>query len=85
MYNKAQFENPKHLHQTTFETFKYQQQTMYRNCLFRRKWNKFASTKSSPKSHHFFGLHHVFKNSKSHPIGEKLPNLVTLIFMKDHN
>jgi hypothetical protein len=26
---KAQFENPKHLHQTTFETLKYLQQTMF--------------------------------------------------------
>ena len=25
IYNKAQFENPKHLHQTTFETLKYLQ------------------------------------------------------------
>jgi hypothetical protein len=29
IYNKAQFENPKHLHQTTFETLKYLQQTMF--------------------------------------------------------
>jgi hypothetical protein len=28
-YNKAQFESPKHLHQTTFETLKYLQQTMF--------------------------------------------------------
>ncbi len=27
--NKAQFENPKHLHQTTFKTLKYLQQTMF--------------------------------------------------------
>ncbi len=38
IYNKAQFENPKHLHQTTFETLKYLQQTMFWNCLFRWKW-----------------------------------------------
>jgi hypothetical protein len=29
IYNKAQFENPKHLHQTTFKTLKYLQQTMF--------------------------------------------------------
>jgi hypothetical protein len=29
IYNKAQFEYPKHLHQTTFETLKYLQQTMF--------------------------------------------------------
>ncbi len=29
MYTKAQFENPKHLHQTTFENLKYLQQTMF--------------------------------------------------------
>jgi len=29
IYNKAQFESPKHLHQTTFETLKYLQQTMF--------------------------------------------------------
>jgi hypothetical protein len=34
IYNKAQFESPKHLHQATFETLKYLQQTMFRNCLF---------------------------------------------------
>jgi len=28
IYNKAQFESPKHLQQTTFETLKYLQQTM---------------------------------------------------------
>jgi hypothetical protein len=28
IYNKAQFERPKHLHQTTFETLKYLQQTI---------------------------------------------------------
>jgi hypothetical protein len=28
IYNKAEFENPKHLQQTTFETLKYLQQTM---------------------------------------------------------
>jgi hypothetical protein len=28
IYNKAQFEIPKHLQQTTFETLKYLQQTM---------------------------------------------------------
>ncbi len=29
IYNKAQFENPKHLHQITFETLKYLQQIMF--------------------------------------------------------
>jgi hypothetical protein len=29
IYNKAQFESPKHLHQTTFETLKYLQQTIF--------------------------------------------------------
>ncbi len=29
IYKKAQFENPKHLHQTTFKTLKYLQQTMF--------------------------------------------------------
>jgi hypothetical protein len=28
MYNKAQFESPKHLQQNTFETLKYLQQTL---------------------------------------------------------
>jgi hypothetical protein len=32
IYNKALFESPKHLHQTTFETLQYLQQTMFRNC-----------------------------------------------------
>jgi hypothetical protein len=38
IYNKAQFERPNYLHQTTFENLKCLQQTM----LFRRKCNKFA-------------------------------------------
>jgi len=29
IYNKAQLKNPKHLHQTTFETLKYLQQIMF--------------------------------------------------------
>jgi hypothetical protein len=29
IYNKAQFGSPKHPHQTTFETLKYLQQTMF--------------------------------------------------------
>jgi hypothetical protein len=29
IYNKAQFESPKHLHQSTFETLKCLQQTMF--------------------------------------------------------
>jgi hypothetical protein len=29
IYNKAQFETPKHLHQPTVETLKYLQQTMF--------------------------------------------------------
>jgi hypothetical protein len=29
IHNKAQFESPKRLHQTTFETLKYPQQTMF--------------------------------------------------------
>jgi hypothetical protein len=29
IYNKAQFENPKRLHQITFNTLKYLQQTMF--------------------------------------------------------
>jgi hypothetical protein len=31
IYNKGQFECPKLLHLTTFETLKYQQQTMFSN------------------------------------------------------
>jgi hypothetical protein len=29
IYNKAQFESPKHLHQATFKTLEYLQQTMF--------------------------------------------------------
>ncbi len=42
IYNRAHFENQKHLHQTTFKTLKYLQQIMSSNCLFRYKCNKFA-------------------------------------------
>ncbi len=83
IYNKAQFESPKHLHQTTFETLKFLQQTMFLNFLFGWKCNKFALTKSSQKCHHYFGLLHRFKKSyrasKSSPIGKKSPDLVTLL------
>jgi hypothetical protein len=37
MYNKAQFESPKHVRQTTFETLKYLQQTILWNCLLSQK------------------------------------------------
>jgi len=67
IYNKAQFESPKHLHQTTFETLKYLHQTMFWNCLFREKCNKSALTKSGLKSGlksgHYFGLLNPFKKS----------------------
>jgi len=63
IYNKAEFESPKHLHQTTFETLKYPKQTMFWNCLFGLKCNKFATAKSSPKCNHFFGLLYLFKKS----------------------
>ncbi len=55
---------------------------MFWNCLFRWKCIKFATAKSSPKCYHFLGLLHLFKKSrasKSSPIGEKSPNLVTLL------
>ncbi len=39
IYNKDQFESPKHLQQTTFQTLKYLHQTMLWNCLFRWKFN----------------------------------------------
>jgi hypothetical protein len=35
IYNKAQFVNPKYLHQTTLKALKYLQQIMFSNCLFR--------------------------------------------------
>jgi hypothetical protein len=34
MYIKAQFESPKHLHQTLFETSKHLQQTGYSEAVF---------------------------------------------------
>ncbi len=42
IYNKAQIESPKYLHQTTFETLKYLQQTIFWMCLFRPKCKRFA-------------------------------------------
>jgi hypothetical protein len=60
-YTKAQFESAKHLHQSTFETFKYLQQTMHWNCLPRWNCCKFAKVKSGPKCCHFFGLLDLFK------------------------
>ncbi len=66
IYNKAQFESQRHLQQTTFE-LKYLQQTMLWNWLFRWKFNKFALTKSSPKSRHYFGLIILTKNHNEPP------------------
>ncbi len=63
IYNKAQFESQKHLHQTTFETSKNQQQTMFWNCLFRWICNKFATAKKQPKMLPFLLLLHLFKKS----------------------
>ncbi len=37
------------------------------NCLFKWKFNKFAWTKNSPKSSHYFGLLHSFKNHHNEP------------------
>ncbi len=42
IYIKALFESPNYLHETTFETLKYVQQTMLRNFLFRQTCKKFA-------------------------------------------
>jgi len=72
-YNKAQFENPKHLHQTTFETLKYLQQTMFWSCLFRWKWNKFASTKVAQKGTISLG-YFMFSITRNPPNFQKLPN-----------
>ncbi len=76
LYNKAQLESPKPLLQTTLEALKCLQQTMFWNCLFRWKCNKFAKVKSSPKCRHFFELLHLFKKSqwasKHSPMVEKL-------------
>ncbi len=70
---QSSFWKTKTLHQTTFKTLKYIQQIMFSNC---NKCNKFAQTKSSPKSCHYFGLLHLFKKSywasKSSPIGKKI-------------
>ncbi len=69
------------LHQTTFETLKYLQQTMFWNYWFTLKCKKFADAKSGPKCLHFFGLLHLFKKSQcaynSSPTGKKSPNIVT--------
>jgi hypothetical protein len=37
IYNKVQFKSPKHLQQTTLETLKHLQQSIFLNCLFRQK------------------------------------------------
>jgi hypothetical protein len=52
IFTKAQFEGPRYLQQTTFETLKYQQQTMFWNCLFRWKSKNKSFAKRSQKCHH---------------------------------
>ncbi len=42
IYNKVPIENPKHLHQTTYKTLKYVQQTMFETAYLGKNVNKFA-------------------------------------------
>ncbi len=51
---KAQFESSKHLHQTAFESLKYLQQAMLRNC--KKIALEKSSLKCSPKCSHFLRL-----------------------------
>jgi hypothetical protein len=80
---KAYFERPKHLHQTIFLTLKPFFETAY----YSENVIKFAFKKRKKGQNVYTFLATIFrKNSsgllKSSPIGEILPNLVTLVATK---
>ncbi len=66
LYIKSQFESPKHLHLTTFGIFKDLQQIM------------FKTTDLGENLPFLWATSSIKKSSKSSPIDEKSPNLVTL-------
>jgi hypothetical protein len=73
IYNKAQFENPKHLHQTTFKTLKYLQQTMFWNCLLRKNVINLLKQKVAQKAFQILSKNHneppkVAQLAKNRPI-----------------
>ncbi len=85
VYNKAQFESPKHQHQTTFETIIYIK-TSHVLKLW-SKCNEFSEAKSSPKKFNISLGYFIFFNkswwaSESSPIRKKLLNLVTLSLVR---
>jgi hypothetical protein len=63
IYTKAQFESPKHLHQSTFKTLKYLQQTMFRNCFLGKNVINLLKQKVVQKVAIIFGLLHPYKKS----------------------
>ncbi len=71
-YIKAQFESLKHLHQTTFATKKYLQQTVFWNSLFCWKSKNNGLSKKRPKILPFFGY---FIFSKNHNKVAQLANI----------
>jgi hypothetical protein len=77
IYNKAQFESPKHQHQITFDTLKNLQQTMFLNCLFGQKsyiWlnKKITQNVSIILGYFIFSKNHT-EPPKSSPIGKNWP------------
>jgi hypothetical protein len=81
IYNKAQFESPKHLHQTTFETLKYLHQACFETTYLGKNVINLLKQKVAKKSPLFSATSSFQKiiMSLCSPIGEKLPNLVTLL------
>jgi hypothetical protein len=71
IYNKAQFESPKHLHQTTFETLKYLQQTMFETAYLGKNVINLHKQKVAQKVAIILGY---FILSKNHNEPPNLPN-----------
>ncbi len=61
---KSQFESPKHLHQTNFETWNAYNKPCHKAIYWGDKVKTIAQAKSSPKCSAFFGPLHLFKSLK---------------------
>ncbi len=63
IYNKAQFECPKHLHQTTLPTTNTYNKPCFETAYLGKNVINLFKQKVAKKSCHYFGLLHPFKKS----------------------
>jgi hypothetical protein len=67
IYNKAQFENPKHLHQTTLETLKYYNKPCFVTAYIGKYVINLLKQKVAPKVTIIFGYFVLSKNHNEPP------------------